>query len=225
MENINWHPSSEMLLNHAMGNTNEAESLIISSHLTYCPVCKAEVAKYENIGGFYLKNHEELNVSKSLWDNLLVKIDDVEQECIKSNYVDYKLKTRLAQDGIRIPSFLYQYLNKTTDTKNWSSAINNVKYLNINFSEGSYKGKMLEIPPGKVMPKHSHEGIEATMVFHGGYSDESGRYNKGDLVILDDNEEHSPISSEDTGCICLVVYSGSLKFKGILGSILNLSRF
>ena len=57
--------------------------------------------------------------------------------------------------------------------------------------------------PGKMMPKHGHEGLEATMVFHGGYSDESGDYNKGDLVILEDNEEHTPISSEKTGCICL----------------------
>ena len=64
-----------------------------------------------------------------------------------------------------------------------------------------------------------------SVVAHGGYSDEAGCYNKGDLVILDDNDEHSPVSSEETGCICLVVYSGSLKFKGILGSILNLSKF
>ena len=84
---------------------------------------------------------------------------------------------------------------------------------------------MLEIPPGKSMPKHSHEGLEATMVFHGGYSDESGNYNKGDLVILSGDEEHSPVSSQKTGCLCLVIYSGSLKFKGILGSILNLSKF
>ena len=34
------------------------------------------------------------------------------------------------------------------------------------------------------MPKHSHEGVEATMVFHGGYSDEVGDYNKGDLLFL-----------------------------------------
>ena len=225
MHEINWHPSSEMLLNHSMGKTNEAESLIISSHIAYCSACKAEVAKYENIGGFYLKNHEELKVSKSLWNNLLNKIEDTKQDVEEKNFVDYKIKTRLDQKGVRIPSFLQQYLPNATDTKNWSSAINNVKYYNINFRESVYKGKMLEIPPGKIMPKHSHEGLEATMVFHGGYSDESGDYNKGDLVILDDNEEHTPISSEKTGCICLVIYSGSLKFKGILGSILNLSRF
>ena len=225
MHEIKWHPSSEMLLNHSMGKTNEAESLIISSHIAYCSACKAEVAKYENIGGFYLKNHEELKVSKSLWNNLLNKIEDTKQDVEEKNFVDYKIKTRLDQKGVRIPSFLQQYLPNATDTKNWSSAINNVKYYNINFRDSVYKGKMLEIPPGKIMPKHSHEGLEATMVFHGGYSDESGDYNKGDLVILDDNEEHTPISSEKTGCICLVIYSGSLKFKGILGSILNLSRF
>ena len=61
MHNINWHPSSEMLLNHAMGNTNEAESLIISSHTTYCSVCKAEVAKYENIGGLQIGSSVSLN--------------------------------------------------------------------------------------------------------------------------------------------------------------------
>ena len=208
-----------------MGNTNEAESLIISSHIAYCPACKAEVAKYENIGAFYLKNHEELNVSKSLWNNLLVKIDGLEQDSKETNFIDHKLSTRLCENGVRIPSFLYQYISDAPDTKNWSSTINNVKYYNINFSESSYKGKMLEIPPGKIMPKHSHEGTEATMVFHGGYSDEVGNYNKGDLVISDDNEEHTPISSEQTGCICLVIYSGSLKFKGLLGSILNLSKF
>ena len=55
MNKINHCPSSAMLLNYAMGNTKEAESLIISSHITYCSACKAEVAKYESIGGFYLK--------------------------------------------------------------------------------------------------------------------------------------------------------------------------
>ena len=224
MNKINHCPSSTMLLNYAMGNTKEAESLIISSHITYCSACKAEVAKYESIGGFYLKNHEELNVSKSLWNNLLDKIDNVEQDDIETNYIDYKIKTNLTPNNVRVPSFLYQYL-KNDDTKNWNSTINNVKYFNIDFADDSYKGKLLEIPPGKSMPTHSHEGIEATMVFHGGYSDEAGDYNKGDLVILSGDDVHSPVSSKDSGCLCLVIYSGSLKFKGILGPILNLSQF
>jgi putative transcriptional regulator len=224
MSMIENHPSSEMLMNYAMGNTKEAESLIISSHIAYCPICKAEVAKYESIGGFYLRNHEELKLTNSLWNKVLERVDGLDQDDKSTNYVDHKLKTSLSNDSIRIPSFLHHYI-ENNDTNKWSSTINNVKYFNLKFKDDSYKGKMLEIPPGKSMPKHSHEGLEATMVFHGGYSDESGNYNKGDLVILSGDEEHSPVSSQKTGCLCLVIYSGSLKFKGILGSILNLSKF
>ena len=224
MSYIENHPTSEMLLNYAMGNTKEAESLIIASHISYCPLCKAEVAKYESMGGFYLKNLEDLHVSKSLWNNVMNKLDNVEQQEITNNYVDHKVKTELCEDEIRIPSFLHNYLDNSNTLK-WNSTINNVKYFNLNFKDDSYKGKMLEIPPGKSMPKHSHEGLEATMVFHGGYSDETGHYNKGDMVICTGDEVHSPVSSSETGCLCLVIYSGTLKFKGILGSILNLSQF
>ncbi|GIR46788.1 MAG: hypothetical protein CM15mP56_3640 [Alphaproteobacteria bacterium] len=83
---------------------------------------------------------------------------------------------------------------------------------------------MLEIPANKSMPKHGHEALEATLVLHGGYCDEKGDYNKGDLVVASSDEVHSPVSAS-SGCICLVVYSGSLQFKGLLGSILNLTKF
>ncbi len=219
------HPHSNMLLNHAMGNTKEAESLIISSHTTYCRSCKAEIAKYESMGGFYLNNHEELQVSKKLWGNILNKVGGLEQDKEGVNYVDHKLITNLSKDGVRIPSFLYKYFSKATNTSSWNSAINNVKYFNLEFDDDTYKGRMLEIPPGKAMPKHGHEGLEATMVFYGGYSDESGDYVTGDLSINSEDEVHSPVASKNTGCLCLVIYSGSLKFKGILGSILNLSKF
>ena len=76
----------------------------------------------------------------------------------------------------------------------------------------------------KSMPKHGHEALEATLVLHGGYHDEKGDYNKGDLVVASSDEVHSPVSAS-SGCICLVVYSGSLQFKGLLGSILNLTKF
>ena len=112
MSYIGSHPTSEMLLNYAMGNTKEAESLIIASHISYCPKCKAEVAKYESMGGFYLKNHEELKVSKSLWNNVLNKIDGLEQEENTTNFIDHKVQTSLCDSSIRIPSFLHNYLDK-----------------------------------------------------------------------------------------------------------------
>tara|TARA_B100000902_G_scaffold324555_1_gene318775 strand:- start:111 stop:794 length:684 start_codon:yes stop_codon:yes gene_type:complete len=222
---IKNHPSYDMLLNHAMGKTSEAESLIISCHLAYCKDCKAEMDKYEKIGGYYLHNHEQLKVSKNLWEDILRKVDGVEQVQKQNSYISYNIESNLTEKEINIPSFLSEYLGGKGNTNQWKSTINNVRYIDIDFENKKLKGKLLEIPAGKSMPKHGHEAHEATLVLHGGYSDEKGSYNKGDLVVADSEEVHSPVSSDVTGCICLVVYSGSLKFKGILGSLLNLSKF
>lgn len=223
--NIQQHPSSEMLLKYAMGNTSEAESLMISCHAAYCPICKEEINKYETMGGYYLSNHKELSVSKDLWKNILDKIDDSDQEEVQKNYVSHSIQSNICSNNIKIPSFLADYIGAGYDTDSWKSTINNVKYKDIKFNNKKIKGKLLEIPANVSMPKHGHEGLEATLVLHGGYSDEKGDYNKGDLVVASSDEVHSPVAAEDSGCLCLVVYSGSLQFKGLLGSILNLTKF
>ena len=207
-----------------MGNTTEAESLIISCHIAYCTECKEELKKYETIGGYYLTNHKELSVSKDLWKNILVKVDGLDQEQPQANYTSHSITSDLSDSDIKIPSTLSEYLGPDFDTKNWKSSINNIKYKDIKFQDRNISGKLLEIPANRSMPKHGHEALEATLVLHGGYFDEKGDYNKGDLVVASSDEVHSPVSAS-SGCICLVVYSGSLQFKGLLGSILNLTKF
>lgn len=207
-----------------MGNTTEAESLIISCHIAYCSECKEEIKKYETIGGYYLSNHKELSVSKDLWKNILGKVEGLEQEHSQANYTSHSIKSNLSDFNIKIPSTLSEYLGPALDTQYWKSSINNIKYKDIKFQDKNIIGKLLEIPANKSMPKHGHEALEATLVLHGGYSDEKGDYNKGDLVVASSDEVHSPVSAS-SGCICLVVYSGSLQFKGLLGSILNLTKF
>ena len=223
--NINKHPSYDLLFNHAMGNTSEAESLIISCHISYCSACKKDLAKFEKVGGIYLSKQEKVKLSSSLWNNTLKEIEGLEPEPQQNNYTSSTINSSLLKNPIKIPSFLAEYLDNKYNTDNWSSTLNNVKYKNIKFSNKDFKGRLLEIPAGKSMPTHGHESHEATLVLYGGYSDEKGYYNKGDLVLANSDEVHSPVSSDKEGCICLVVYSGSLKFKGLIGSILNLSRF
>ena len=224
VQDINLHPSSDMLLKYSMGNTTEAESLIISCHIAYCSECKEEIKKYETIGGYYLSNHKELSVSKDLWKNILEKVETADQEQAQTNYTTHYLRSNLSETDIKIPSTLAGYLETSVDTTKWKSSINNIKYKDIVFQDKNISGKLLEIPANKSMPKHGHEALEATLVLHGGYSDEKGDYNKGDLVVASSDEVHSPVSA-GSGCICLVVYSGSLQFKGLLGSILNLTKF
>ena len=222
---INKHPTSDMLINYAMGNSSEAEALIIAGHLTYCSQCKKDVYEYENLAGEFLYEHEKVGVSTDLYSKVLDIIDTKEQTTKPISYIDFKIKSSLCEKGIRLPSFISRYLDKKHDTSSWTTALNNVRYTDLTFKDEKFKGKFLEIPPGKSMPKHGHEGYEATLVLHGGYSDETGHYNKGDLVFANDRHVHSPVASKESGCLCLVIYSVSIKFKGILGTILNLSKF
>ena len=222
---IKKHPSYDLLFNYAMGNTSEAESLIIACHIAYCKICKEELSKFESVGGAFLNNQDEASLTSDLWNSTIKKVEELDIEQDQDNYTSYTLNSNLVKSALKIPSALFEYLDNKHDTNTWSSAMNNVRYKDIKFSNKDFKGKLIEIPAGKSMPKHGHESHEATLVLHGGYSDEKGTYNKGDLVVADSDEVHSPVSSDVEGCICLVVYSGSLKFKGLLGSILNLSKF
>ena len=151
-----------------MGNTTEAESLIISCHIAYCTEYKEELKKYETIGGYYLTNHKELSVSKDLWKNILVKVDGLDQEQPQANYTSHSITSDLSDSDIKIPSTLSEYLGPDFDTKNWKSSINNIKYKDIKFQDRNISGKLLEIPANKSMPKHGHEALEATLVLHGG---------------------------------------------------------
>ena len=98
-----------------------------------------------------------------------------------------------------------------------------IKYYDIDLgnSKQNTRARMLSIPPGKKLPHHGHEGQELTLVIQGGFSDENGSYDSGDVAIEDENNIHTPISDPMEGCICLVVYEGNLKFKGLFGPILN----
>ena len=145
VQDINLHPSSDMLLKYSMGNTTEAESLIISCHIAYCSECKNEIKKYETIGGYYLSNHKELSVSKDLWKNILKEVDGLEQEEHQTNYTSHSIKSNLSDIDIKIPSTLSGYLGSDFNTNDWKSTINNVRYKDINFQDKNISGKLLDL--------------------------------------------------------------------------------
>ena len=124
IDTIKQHPTSDMLINYAMGNSSEAESLIISAHLSYCSECRRDVYEYEKLAGDFLFEHDKVELSSKLYTNVLEAIDKQEQTEKKINYVDHKITSNLDERGIRIPSFVSKYLNTKLDTSNWNTALN-----------------------------------------------------------------------------------------------------
>jgi putative transcriptional regulator len=60
------------------------------------------------------------------------------------------------------------------------------------------------------------------LVLDGGFSDETGRYARGDLALSDDTITHRPVADPDHDCLCLVVVEGGVRFAGAFGPLLNL---
>jgi putative transcriptional regulator len=215
---IKHHLHTEILMSYAAGNTSPSESLIIASHITSCAKCRKDVDTFEDLGGNLLVESDYVDTNSSSLDNIFSKIDSYEE-----TFTEVKPKN-VNSIFNNIPAVLHKFLPEgNTLTENWNKGIGGIKYFDIDLgnSNNITRARMLSIPPGKKLPHHGHESQEYTLVIEGGFSDENGSYDVGDVAIENEDNLHTPIADHNEGCICLVVYEGNLKFKGIFGPILN----
>jgi len=85
--------------------------------------------------------------------------------------------------------------------------------------------KLIKMDPGASVPVHSHGGKEYILVLKGSFRDEYGTYSTGDIQINDQKIKHTPIASNDEGCVCLTITERDVIFFGKFGSFLNLFTF
>jgi putative transcriptional regulator len=77
--------------------------------------------------------------------------------------------------------------------------------------------KLLKIKPGKAAPRHTHNGMEATLVLRGAFRDGERVYERGELAVADHDVQHRPRAEGEEDCICLAVTDGALRFTDTLG--------
>ncbi len=94
----------------------------------------------------------------------------------------------------------------------------------IRLAEGNGRAVLVRAAPGGVLPMHTHVGQEMTLVVAGGFADQAGRYDRGDLVLADDSVTHRPIADPAEGCLCYIVTERPVRFTGLFGMMLALRR-
>jgi putative transcriptional regulator len=88
-------------------------------------------------------------------------------------------------------------------------------------SGSGVKAALMRIKPGQIMPRHSHSGLEYTLVLAGGYQDKGVAFRRGDYSELDSNQEHQPVADQDGECLCLVVLDAPVRLSGLVGRLIN----
>ena len=88
-------------------------------------------------------------------------------------------------------------------------------------TDDNTRAVLYRIRAGRKMPQHSHEGAEVTLVLQGGFTDKTGHYRRGDMVIADEHLDHVPVADADEECICFAVMDAPLRLTGTFGRLVN----
>jgi putative transcriptional regulator len=205
---IAHHASEEMLLAYATGAADEATSLILATHLSYCATCRRHSREMEAMGGCLLQELAPVPMSRGALDAALRKLDGARP---------FERAARpVSKDGT--PAVLRPYIGCDLRDVRWRQVGPNLSYAPL-LRRGRVTARLLRGVPGAETGAHRHAGLEYTLVLKGGFSDETGSYSPGDLQVMEGDMRHSPVADPGEDCINLAVTTGPLKFEGLLQKI------
>lgn len=204
------HASDELLLDYASGALGEAWSLAVATHLALCPVCRRIVADMETLGGGMLDALPPAAIRDDTLAAVMARLDLPEPAAGTA-------EAEPALDGVApvLPQPLRGYLGADLDRVPWRRLGLGAQQVLIPTADGERTARLLRIPAGRPVPKHSHRGLELTLVLAGAFSDATGRYGRGDLQEADESLEHQPHAAPGEDCICLAVTDAPLRFSGL----------
>ncbi|SEQ51259.1 anti-ECFsigma factor, ChrR [Amphritea atlantica] len=211
--NINHHLDDATLISYSAGALSQGMALVVASHLSICPQCRERAEHSDAVGGALLESLEPETVADDMLASVLTQLDELptKQESVPV--------TPIVMDP-EIPAPLREYIHCPLDQLEWKRIVPGVAYYDMPW-EGHGVSRLLRIAPGKAMLAHTHNGNELTMVLRGSFSDEVGRFCRGDVADLDDQIEHQPLVDSKVDCICLIATDAPLRFTTLFGKLVQ----
>jgi len=200
------------LSDYAAGSLSEGMSLLVASHLTYCPDCRRKVAGYEAIGAAGLSETQTRDVAAPSLEKALAELDRPD-----------RAPSVQPDSGSPLPAPIRHELGERFDDIGWKFRMPGLHERELSGFAGEHVS-LLRVRPGTGMLHHTHEGEEATLILTGIMQDGDRVYRKGDVAMADHNDDHNPRVVGDEVCYCLIVMTGGMKFTGPMGRALNLFR-
>lgn len=211
MSDIRHHLTDALLMGYASANLPEAFSLVVATHVSLCDECRARLEAFEAIGGALL---DEEDLEATLGDDALAatfaKIDAIPDESVR-------MSAPTSPETV-FPSPLQDYVGGDLDRVKWRAVGGGVKQAVLKTSRDA-RVRLLSIPAGAAMPDHGHRGTELTLVLQGAFTDDDGRFARGDVEVANEDLHHTPIAEEGVDCICLAATDAPLRFKGLIPRI------
>jgi len=198
------HPPPELLLDYASGAADEGAALVIASHVAWCPACREEVAKLEEVGGELLLSVPEAPVGERLLQATLARLDAAtpSQDAVRG----FDQETRRL-----VPAPLRRYIGRNLGELDWRRVGGLFEEAQIPLSSRHVKASLMRLQPGCPVPPHIHLGNEFSLVLDGGFTDGDQKYGPGDFDVKFSGCAHHPVVDDPEGCFSLVVLDGPIR--------------
>ena len=194
--------SEELLLRHAAGVLDAGFSLLVETHLAMSSVARALHAQFEALGGALLDDLAPVDVDPAALNRVLGVID-VETSATQTRRMRAPKHPKLP-DGFVPPAPLSR-----VDIQPWRWIAPGVRSAPIVLPKSSVsRAFLLEIAPGVTVPRHGHDGDEATCVLRGGFRDRDSHFGPGDVAHVDESVEHDIVIDPGSACLCLIAIEG-----------------
>ena len=211
-------PSMESLLAaYASGHLGHGMSVLIASFLTLSPVARRQMETFETLNGIMLDDADTVEMSEDALTFLMMRLDAPDPD--EANFAANGNAESVVGINNDLPVPLRSVLDYPIEDQRWRFAYPGVRQLSLGIGDDDERVKLLKIKPGKAAPRHTHKGIEATLVLRGAFRDGNRLYERGQLALADQHIQHRPRAEGDEDCICLAVNDGALRFTDSFGRV------
>lgn len=205
--------SDPWYLDYASGNLSGGMDVLLASHVEMSAAGAERVSELDRIGGCLLEasavNDAPLGFSA---DDIFAQLD--EDAPVSDAVNDNELAP--ADTLPILPEALKDYLRETDTRVKWEFLGPGLSKAMLRTDKNGDKLWLLKARGGTKIPRHSHSGIELTLVLQGSFHDGTACYRPGDVEEADPETLHDIEIDEGETCICLALTQGKLRYDNPL---------
>jgi putative transcriptional regulator len=213
---ITHRPPEELLLGYAAGSLPEPIALVVASHAALCAETATEIRRLEGVGGTLLEDIAPAALKADALDRALASLDLAEAAPRAAPWSAATVETRAL-----LPAPVWPYIKGNLANLKWRQRSAGIETAELIADSSKRSAFLIRIKAGTALPRHTHRGLELTLVLEGAYGDASGSFVRGDLQVADPSIDHQPIAQEGDDCICLAALEAPIWFTGPIGRLAN----
>ena len=207
-------PSIEWLVSqYALGQLPRAASVLTQAYLEMNPSMRPTADHVEQVGGWSLETSRPVPLTSGMTAaSLLATLND-------ADVMDAPARD-LAEATGSAPATLLDAIGQPISSLPWKwRGIGAYEHRLTHLEDEGIVARLLRIEPGRAVPQHTHQGLEATLVIAGAYTDDAGHFGPGDLELADDAVDHKPVAERGETCICFAVTEAPMQLTGRVGRL------